>query len=244
MSGRTAHDFETIKATEDMSAKQFYIAKAVASSGVCGMAVATAATNNLLGVNLGKPTSGQYAEVAMRSKGGKCPVIYGGTVTAGDLLTTNSSGKAITATDGDAILGVATKSGVVNDIGEVHLGDGTAPRVVEKYLSVTAGAESGNAIDCVCAVLNPDGTALSAATQVMIRSLAVTADKGDLAAATSAVGTVKKAFTPATGENVLWMETSATGTFSFKCSNDQAEETVIQITAEGCRPYVAKLTFA
>lgn len=111
-------------------------------------------------------------------------------------------------------------------------------------ISATPGTEAANEIEVACAITDFAGTAKAVARQVFIRSLAVTADKGDLAAAGTPVGTVLKAVNPATGENVQTMETTAGGLFSFKVSNDVAETTEVQITADGCIPRVLKLTFA
>jgi len=112
-----------------------------------------------------------------------------------------------------------------------------------QIIAATPGAEAANAIDIVGALTDLNGVAISAAQQVFIRSMAVTANEGDLAAASTPVGTVKKAVNPATGANELWMETTAAGLFSFKVSNTVAEETVVVIEAEGCRSKVLKLTF-
>ena len=58
-------------------------------------------------------------------------------------------------------------------------------------------------------------------------------------------GSVLKAVNPASGENVMTMETTAGGLFSFSVTNDAgAETTEVQITADGCIPRVLKLTFA
>jgi hypothetical protein len=110
-------------------------------------------------------------------------------------------------------------------------------------VTLTAGAETSQAIDVVGAVTDLNGNPVTAAKQVWIRSLAVTADKGDLAAASSAVGTVKEAYNPATGPNEMWMETTAAGLFSFKVSNDVAEETGVVVHCDGIAT-VLKLTFA
>lgn len=112
------------------------------------------------------------------------------------------------------------------------------------YVTATPGAEGSNAIDTVCAIFDSAGVAVTAAKVVRIETLAVTDDKGDIAAATSAVGTVTKAVNPATGPNVAYMTTGSTGLFSFKCSNDAAETVLVTILAEGCRAKVFKLTFA
>lgn len=111
-------------------------------------------------------------------------------------------------------------------------------------ISLTPGVKAANAIDVVGQLQDADGNPVAAVRQVYIKSLAVTADKGDLAAASAAVGTVKKANNPTTGENALWMETSAAGAFSFKVSNDQAEETLVQVTTENGITAAAKLNFA
>lgn len=112
-------------------------------------------------------------------------------------------------------------------------------------ISATPGAEADNAINVVCGITDFAGAAKAVARQVFIRSLAITADKGDLAAAGTPVGTVLKAVNPASGENVMTMETTAGGLFSFSVTNDAgAETTEVQITADGCITRVLKLTFA
>lgn len=106
------------------------------------------------------------------------------------------------------------------------------------------GAASANAIDVVCAVTNPDGSAITVARQVMVRSLPTTADKGDIAAATAAVGTLGPVQNPATGANVANFVTTAAGLFSFKISNDVAEANEVEISGEGIKTRVLRLTFA
>lgn len=112
------------------------------------------------------------------------------------------------------------------------------------YVTATPGAETSQAIDVVCAIFDSAGVAVASAKEVFIETLAVTADKGDLAAASAAVGTLVKAVNPATGPNIATMTTTAAGLFSFKVSNDVAEVTHVRILAEDCRPKVLKLTFA
>lgn len=106
------------------------------------------------------------------------------------------------------------------------------------------GAVAADTIEVVCGITDFAGAAKAMARQVFIRSLAVTPDKGDLAAAGTPVGTVLKAVNPATGENVMTMQTTAGGLFTFSVANDVAETTEVQITADGCIPRVLKLTFA
>lgn len=57
--------------------------------------------------------------------GGVADVLYGGTVTRGDLLTSDSTGRALTAAPAagtnNRIIGMAVVSGVVGDIGQVDI---------------------------------------------------------------------------------------------------------------------------
>lgn len=125
---------------------------------------------------------------------------------------------------------------------EVGVSDDTG--VEESQLltvTLTAAAEASNAIVVSGVVKNADGTAVTAAKQVMVRTLSVTADKGDITVVT---GTEKKAFAPSTGENVTWLETTSAGLFSVSVANDAAEVTLIQATPEGGIPALLKLTFA
>lgn len=128
MAGYTARDFESKKAGADLSGSQFLIVKSN-TAVEDGMVLASAATDEFIGVSMDKPASGEWGAVAMMSKGGKAPVRYGGTVARGDKLTSNASGQAIaTTTAGNKVLGLAVKAGVSGDIGEVDLGAG--PSVV------------------------------------------------------------------------------------------------------------------
>lgn len=111
-------------------------------------------------------------------------------------------------------------------------------------ISLTPGAEAGDEIDVVGALLNYEGVALGEGVPVWIESLAQTVDKGDLAAATAAVGTVVEAFNPATGPNVMAMTTAEGGLFSFKVADDAVEDVVVRVMAEGCHSRVIVLTFA
>lgn len=125
MSGTNVRVLETLEAAVDMSAKQFTIVKSAVIAGKAGCTTSTAATDEHLGVMLDKPGLNEVGGVAMCSQGGFCPVIYGGTVTAGDKLTSDASGRAITSvTATHKTIGVARVSGVINQIGEVLLGSG------------------------------------------------------------------------------------------------------------------------
>lgn len=114
----------TRTATSDMRDKQFRIVKGAShASGNPGMALTSAATDILLGVNLDKPNSGEVGGVATKARGGICPVVYGGTVAVGDKLTSDANAAAIATTAaGNSVLGLAVKAGAAGDIGEVDLG--------------------------------------------------------------------------------------------------------------------------
>lgn len=108
-------------------------------------------------------------------------------------------------------------------------------------ITLSAAAEAANAIVVSGTVTDLAGNPVTAAKQVVVRTLAVTADKGDL---TVTVGTSKKEFEPATGENVAWIETTAAGAFAVSVANDVAEETLIYAMTEDGRVAALKLTFA
>lgn len=75
----------------------------------------SAATDPLIGITvLGADAAGDRVDVTMA---GIEEVVYGGTVTRGDPLTTDASGRAINATvAGSRIIGYALESGVAGDI--------------------------------------------------------------------------------------------------------------------------------
>ncbi|MEW6314136.1 MAG: capsid cement protein [Pseudomonadota bacterium] len=59
---------------------------------------------------------------------GVADVLYGGTVTRGDLLTADASGRAVTAAPAaganNRIIGIALVSGVVGDVGQIEISQG------------------------------------------------------------------------------------------------------------------------
>lgn len=116
--GATAGMLKMLKSSAAM-ATAFTIAKFGADDDHC--AAATAATDKFVGV-IQDTCSAAEAEMSIMLNG-ISPVVYGGAVTRGDPLTSDASGRAITATaDGQTIIGRATISGVLNDIGFVEIG--------------------------------------------------------------------------------------------------------------------------
>ena len=58
------------------------------------------------------------------ARAGIADVTYGGNVARGALLTADADGKAVTAADGNRVIGVAEVSGADGDIGQVLLAPG------------------------------------------------------------------------------------------------------------------------
>jgi len=85
---------------------------------------ANADTDLMIGVSGSRAVAdGETVECAV---GGIADVKYGGTVSAGQLLTANSDGEAVsTTTAGKRIVGIAMVAGVDGDIGEVLLSPGS-----------------------------------------------------------------------------------------------------------------------
>lgn len=82
--------------------------------------LATGATDNLVGIF--QHTTSAAGERVRIMLTGISPILYGGNVTRGDPLTSDGSGRGVTAVAGQNIIGYATISGVINDIGSVDLG--------------------------------------------------------------------------------------------------------------------------
>lgn len=114
-------------------------------------------------------------------------------------------------------------------------------------ITLTAAAENAgaNTIEVEGQIEDLAGLDAATAREVMVRSLAVTANEGDLSIGAGAnPGTLIKAVNPATGENVAWITTTAAGHFRFIVTNTAAETNVVQVSANGALPAVLKLTFA
>lgn len=88
----------------------------------------TAGADAVFGVSdaISAAATGERVDVVMS---GIAPVVYGGTVTRGQLLMSDSTGRAITATAAAGTnvryAGVAMVSGVVGDIGDISLSPGS-----------------------------------------------------------------------------------------------------------------------
>lgn len=104
----------SIIAGADLSDYQYYCCK-INSSGVC---VLCGDGENAIGVIQNKPELSDAVDVMVL---GESKAIYGDTVVAGANLACDSSGRLVTASGSDAIIGVAKESGSVNEIHSVYL---------------------------------------------------------------------------------------------------------------------------
>lgn len=104
--GPMLHDGSQTTAGADLSAKQFFAVK-LSTSTDRTVALASTGGEVIYGILQNKPTSGQAADVCIF---GLTKCFAGAAVTRGDLLTTDTSGRAITATSGKVAWGQALES--------------------------------------------------------------------------------------------------------------------------------------
>lgn len=107
----------TKTASEDLSAKQYYIMQ-MDSSGDCE--IGEGATDLLIGVLQNTPESGQAARVRFA---GTSKVVASAAIAVGANVTTTNAGKAVTTTtDKDIVIGVALEAAAADgDIIEIML---------------------------------------------------------------------------------------------------------------------------
>ena len=115
---QSVRDFEkSLEASEDLSAKQFFIVQLDANGK---LEVAEGATDFIVGVLQNNPESGQMGTYRFL---GTSKVKAGGTITVGAFVTTDANGEAVvTTTDGDVAIGRALEAADDGDIFEVQLG--------------------------------------------------------------------------------------------------------------------------
>ena len=107
----------TFQAGTDLSAKQHYIVKEHSTANQ--VAIAAAATDKPVGT-LAVPPAAANDPCGVRV-GGRGKVILGGTVVLGDLLASDSAGKAVATTSaGDYTIGKALQGGVAGAVIEYH----------------------------------------------------------------------------------------------------------------------------
>lgn len=95
----------------DLSAKQYYAVKMTTTART--VALASTGGEMILGILQNAPVSPEAADVCLF---GVTKAVAGGTITAGDPLTTDTAGKLITYTSSKVKVGVALTSAVSGDI--------------------------------------------------------------------------------------------------------------------------------
>lgn len=91
-----------VEAAADLSGKQYHIMRYSAANNVNQGSLAT--DSALCGVLQNKPQSGDHATIGYL---GISKIVAGAAITAGDIITTNSSGRAATVASGEIAVGRA-----------------------------------------------------------------------------------------------------------------------------------------
>lgn len=157
----------------DLSAKRYYAVKLNSS----GLIILAGAGENALGILQDKPESGKVGKVMCL---GKSPAVYGASVTAGNSLTPDASGKLVPATGSDAIVAIAAESGSADEIHSVYIVSRATSGAIQKSvltipikLSKVANGDvltnftpgfPGRIVSAAFAVIDPVTTADKAAT--------------------------------------------------------------------------------
>lgn len=90
----------TLEAAADLSAIQYHFVRLSAANKT--NLASEAAHSSLMGALINKPKSGEFATIGY---GGEGKITAGGALTAGDILTTNGSGRAAVVTSGQMAAG-------------------------------------------------------------------------------------------------------------------------------------------
>ncbi len=204
-----------------------------------------AATSGPCAVAMSANVASQYGWYQVAGAG---PVASGTVAADAQLYLTSTAGSVDDAVvPGDLIDGIASRSATSAGFTTCQLARPSIDAIsggsgVSAILTValSAATEAADAIVVSGTVTDLAGTAVSVAKQVVVRTLAVTADKGDI---TVTAGTEKKTVNPSTGENVSWITTTAAGAFAVSVANTAVEDTIITATVEGGLAAALKLTF-
>lgn len=105
-----------LKASADLSAKQYYAVKLTSSSGT-KIAVPSASSDDIIGILQNAPASGEAAEVTIS---GVTKMLLGETVALGAKVQSDATGKGVNAGAG-RVIGRALEAGVSGDIVPVLL---------------------------------------------------------------------------------------------------------------------------
>lgn len=101
----------------------FRIVKHGAADGFAVQAAAAADFSFGVSDSLGAAAANDPCDVI---RGGIAEVIYGGTITRGQPVTSDSSGRAVAAATGNRVIGYAEVSGVVGDRGSIFIAPSNA----------------------------------------------------------------------------------------------------------------------
>lgn len=150
--------------------------------------LATGATDSLIGI-FQHTTSGAGVSVRIMTNAGISSLVYGGTVTRGDPLTSDSLGRGITAVAGQNIIGYATISGVVGDIGFCALSRqdlvsalGSDGLVFKGVARATFDATAGKAIASHgLGVILPDNAIITRSWYEVLTTFTSSSDAGTIA---------------------------------------------------------------
>lgn len=110
----------TYIANADLSATPYRFVKLVNSSGAAKCDLAGAG-DAVVGVLLDKPLAGEACRVASITGGGKCPLYFGGTITAGGEISATTNGAGLAQSSTNDCYAIAMSSGVSGDIHTVSL---------------------------------------------------------------------------------------------------------------------------
>lgn len=254
------HPLGTIAIAEDVTygVAKFVYAKGVASTAKGDFCTIDSKNGDTARAVVGGATSTGPGGVAMSDNvasqygwymtEGACPVATGTVAADAPLYLTSTAGSLDdAAVVGSLVTGIVARSATSSGFTTCQLAEpsieglgGGGGITALRQITLSAATEATDAIVVTGAVLDGAGTAITAATQVLVRSLAITDNKGDI---TVTAGTSKKVVNPATGENVAWIETTAAGAFAVSIANDVAEATLVQVTADNALAATLKLTF-
>lgn len=106
MSNHTEGNYISREAAADLSLKQYHLVKTDANGLIV---LASAATDDILGVLMNAPVLGEIADVALINGNGTGKVKAGDAITKGAYLTADAEGKAVaTVTTGNRVFGRAS----------------------------------------------------------------------------------------------------------------------------------------
>src|SRR5690242_10406234 len=106
MSGIQEGRNRTFKAGADLSSSQYRFVKLDSTQNQ--VVVATAGTDNIIGVLQDTPTSGDAARVTLANAGGTTLITASAAISLGAYVTATTGGKAVaTTTSGNHVIGIA-----------------------------------------------------------------------------------------------------------------------------------------